>query len=115
MAGSKTRGKYLKPEAWRALMTRFGASGLSVAEFCRRESLCKASFYRWRGLLGRVVEADQPNEVEPGGSGFVDLGMLGQSATAATVAKSDTASNPLGSLELTLELGGGLVLHLVRG
>ena len=115
MAGSKTRGKPLNPEAWRALMTRFGASGLSVAAFCRRESLCKASFYRWRGLLGRVVGADQPNAVGPGGSGFVDLGMLGESATAATVATSGTASKPLGRLELTLELGGGLMLHLVRG
>ena len=106
MADRKVRRPQQKPEAWRALMTRFGTSGLSVAEFCRRESLCKASFYRWRGLLGQGAEDDLSGKSVPG---FVDLGMLGQTPTAATEPKS------LGRLELTLDLGGGLVLHLVRG
>ena len=106
MAGSKARWKRLKPEGWQAVMRRFGASGLSVAAFCRRESLCTASFYRWRGLLSQSAEADLPGKSVPG---FVDLGMLGQAPTPKAAAK------PLGRLELTLDLGGGLVLHLVRG
>lgn len=106
MADRKVRRPRQKPEAWRAVMTRFGTSGLSVAAFCRRESLCKASFYRWRGLLSQGAENDFPVKSVPG---FVDLGMLGQATTAKTVSK------PLGRLELTLDLGDGLILHLVRG
>jgi hypothetical protein len=109
MADRKVRRPRQKPEAWRAVMTRFGTSGMSVVEFCRRESLCKASFYRWRALLGQVAEMELPGKTVPEPPDFVDLGMLTQAPTAKAAAK------PLGRLELTLDLGGGLVLHLVRG
>lgn len=39
-------------QAWRALLVQFAGSGLTVAAFCRRESIGTASFYRWRSQLG---------------------------------------------------------------
>ncbi|MHB1271938.1 MAG: IS66 family insertion sequence element accessory protein TnpA [Rhodanobacter sp.] len=39
-------------EGWRALLTRFASSGLTVTAFCQREVVSPASFYRWRSLLG---------------------------------------------------------------
>ena len=36
---------------WRERLVRFRAGGLKVAEFCRREGVSSASFYRWRGRL----------------------------------------------------------------
>jgi putative transposase len=88
---------------WQALIGRQAGSGLSVADFCRRESISTASFYRWRRLLDGGLEQQVPRAPTPG---FVELGLLRP--------VSDVAE-PAGRLELTLDLGGGLVLHLVRG
>lgn len=96
------KGKWIqRNEAqWRLLLSRFSDSGLSVSVFCRREAVSTASFYRWRGLLDRRhVGEGLPVVSEPA---FVDLGTLrGESARGAPV-------------ELRLDLGGGLTLHLVR-
>jgi len=40
--------KRLGEAAWRELLARFAASGLSAAAFCRREAISAASFYRKR-------------------------------------------------------------------
>jgi putative transposase len=85
---------------WRTLLSRFSDSGLSVSVFCRREAVSTASFYRWRSLLEQHDGGGGlPIESQPA---FVDLGALrGESARGALV-------------ELRLDLGGGLTLHLVR-
>ena len=36
---------------WRERLGRFRDGDLKVAEFCRREGLSTATFYRWRGRL----------------------------------------------------------------
>jgi transposase-like protein len=38
-------------ERWRERVAQWRASGLSVAEFCRREGLSSPSFYIWRKRL----------------------------------------------------------------
>jgi hypothetical protein len=85
---------------WRALLSRFSDSGLSVSAFCRREALSTASLYRWRSLIERSEGGEAlPVVSEPA---FVDLGVVrGESARGAAV-------------ELRLDLGSGLTLHLVR-
>lgn len=97
----RSRGVRRSRQQWRALIERFGASGLSVQAFCRRESISEVSFYRWRKALGGrgaggalVVQGSAP--------GFVSLGAVN--------------ARPLRErLELELDLGDGVVLHLVRG
>jgi hypothetical protein len=100
---AQSKGKWIqRNEAqWRSLLSRFSGSGLSVSAFCRREAVSTASFYRWRGLLDRHAGGEAlAVRSEPA---FVDLGALrGESARGAPV-------------ELRLDLGGGLTLHLVRG
>ena len=85
-------------------MARFTESGLAVAAFCRRESISTSSFYRWRSLLSgslpREVVTRSPLRAAPGAPTFVDLGTL------------RGVREPL---ELRLDLGGGVLLHLVRG
>lgn len=97
-------------QAWRVLLRRFAGSGLPVQAFCRRESISAASFYRWRERLGsqsrsRAATPTPPAEVvaERGPAEFVDLGTLG------------AGLGPSGRFDLKVDLGGGLVLHLVRG
>lgn len=87
---------------WRSLLARYSRSELTVAGFCQAEGICPASFYRWQALLGTDQEGsaiDLAGESES----FVDLGPLHS--------PSPTAKQ---RLEITLDLGGGLHLHLVR-
>ena len=89
---------------WRALLSRFSASGLSVPAFCEREAVSTASFYRWRGLTG---QRDGGEIVAvPSKSAFVDLGTLGTPPGAPVSFAA--------ALDLRLDLGGGVTLHLVR-
>jgi transposase-like protein len=96
------KGKWIRRNEtqWRSLLSRFSESGLSVSAFCRREGVSTASLYRWRGLVERHDGGEAlPVARQPA---FVDLGTLrGESARGAPV-------------ELRLDLGGGLTLHLVR-
>jgi len=86
---------------WRSLLAKFSGSGLGVETFCRREAISAASFYRWRKLLGN--EGDSGEVVgRDSAPTFVDLGTL------------NAASSPTPRLDLKLDLGDGLVLHLVR-
>ncbi|NJL18355.1 MAG: IS66 family insertion sequence element accessory protein TnpB [Nitrospira sp.] len=92
MASKRVR---LGREDWRALIARQAKSGLSVAAFCAHERLGAASFYQWRSRLsGEAKRSDiEPREA------FLDLGTVRDS----------------GRFELRIDLGGGLVLQLVRG
>ena len=84
-------------ESWQALLDKQAESGLSVSAFCARERLSVASFYQWRSRLNRRASS-APSAVEREGA-FVDLGALSGG----------------GRLELRIDLGGGMVLHLARG
>ncbi len=99
----KGKGSRRSRHEWRSLLAKFDGGDMGVEAFCRRQAISAASFYRWRGLLGNGSGSD-------GGAGvasdavpaFVDLGTLDSSAS----------SRP--RIELKLDLGDGLSLHLVR-
>ena len=44
-------------KAWRRMLARFEASGLTVVAFCEREGISSKSFYRWRLRLGEVDQS----------------------------------------------------------
>jgi len=94
-------------KAWQERLRRFERSGKSVAEFCKAESVSTWSLYDWRRRLGvgvRVRGGDAR-----GDSGFVDAGairMLGGEA-------KPKIEMPTG-IELRIELGGGLVLQILK-
>lgn len=49
---SKSNGRVVRTEAdWRAIMTRFAASGRTMAAFCRAEGISRSTFDLWRGKL----------------------------------------------------------------
>ena len=93
--------------AWREIVERQGQSGLSVKAFCEREGIKAVSLYGWRsrlhrGLQNKSAPARAPRKVrleKPTGE-FIDLGALSESRSR---------------FEVRLDLGGGVLLHLVRG
>ena len=89
---------------WRELISRQAASGVTVAEFCRRQGLHPGLFRRWRSTLeqpGANVVAAPDSEVRAKSmASFIDLGPMGSRASR---------------FDVRLELGDGVVLHLVRG
>ena len=98
----KGKGSRRSRSEWRFLLAKFDGSGLGVEAFCRREAISAASLYRWRGLLRKTGDDGEPAviDTEPG---FVDLGTLRSAAVSAP------------RIDLRLDLGDGLTLHLVRG
>jgi len=98
------KGKWVRRSAdeQRAMVAKFVASGLGAAAFCRREAISTASLYRWQGLRGKSSEA-RPHRADEQSPAFVDLGALRLPVPS------------IRRVEVKLELGDGLVLHLVRG
>jgi putative transposase len=99
----KTRRRRRTATAWRAVLAGFAQSGLTALAFCEREGISRESFYRWRSKL--TISPDQPpvrkeTGVTSTAAGFIDLGALRPGSSR---------------LELRLDLGGGVRVHLVRG
>jgi len=110
----KTRRR-LDEQSWQALLQRFDGEAMTVKEFCRREGLTRSSFFLWRSRV-RIDPKRTPVPVSTNLAAlapkpsFVDLGMLG--ATVPAPAPAHAAEHT--ALDLRIELGGGLSLHLVR-
>jgi transposase-like protein len=91
------------------VLQRFAESGLSLGAFCRREGLSASSFRLWRTRLtaeAGAAKSPAPKSPRPATfkADFVDLGAL----PAEPVRGADR-------LELRLDLGAGVTLHIVRG
>jgi hypothetical protein len=101
--GVRTKGKGSRGSRneWRTLLARFEGSGLDVTAFCRREAISAASFYRWRALLNGEAPGGQIVG-SPATPAFLDVGTLNPAS----------ASRP--RIDLKVDLGEGLILHLVR-
>jgi len=96
---TKQSGKEVE---WRRRLARFAGSGQQVKRFCLAERVSTATFYRWHKLLG---DAAAPSP----GSGFIDVGPMPAAPRATPKVAPARAA-----LEVRLELGHGLVLHIVR-
>lgn len=102
----RSKRRRLTGAGGRALIERLGRSGLSVSAFCEREGISRASLYRWRSIVASEG-AEQPESgtaTRPAARvrrpGFIELGALAGESSR---------------LEVKLDLGAGVLLHLVRG
>jgi len=64
---------------WRSLLSRFEQSGLDVEAFCKRESISRSSFHRWRRRVagGSSVFAEVPLPTASPSSWSVELALPG--------------------------------------
>ena len=97
----KRRSLRRKEGEWRALLARYATSGLGTEGFCEREGINTANFHRWRRRFKGSGPRTQP-VVRHKAPVFVDAGVMG------------TLLGRTARLDLRLDLGEGLVLHLVR-
>lgn len=96
-------GRRRTAQEWQALVAGHSGSGLSVAAYCVRERISRASFQRWRGQRSAAVRRAGGSEgiaAATHRAAFVDLGALREGSPR---------------LELRLDLGAGWVLQIVRG
>ena len=97
----KGKGSKRSRHEWRTLLAAFDGSGLGVDAFCRREAISAASLYRWRNLINNDSKSGEA-VVSRRAPAFVELGPL------------NTTAPQRARIELKLDLGDGLSLHLVR-
>ncbi len=83
-------------EEWQRIVGRFRSSGLTEAEFSRREGVLASTLSKWRRELGRAVKPTASADFVECSSGAV----LGSSAP--------------GESEMELLLPGGVVLRWKR-
>lgn len=108
------RRQHLGVQSWVEMFQRFDGAGLTVEEFCRREGLCRSSFTRWRSKLSSsssrmpAVTPKAGADHKPA-AGFVNLGLLGATPSSALASTSTVPT-----IDLRLDLGGGMSVHLIR-
>ena len=105
--------------AWRNRLARYAASKQTVEAFCCREAVPVGTFYGWRARLrARDVDGAQAPQTAPAlsSSPFLDLGSVnGLAASAAMPGSADAPPHHARTdIEVRVELGGGVVLHIVR-
>jgi transposase-like protein len=101
---------------WRDRMRRHAASGQSVAEFCRHESVSDASFYLWRARF-RACDGDrqQAHSASAMPEAFIDLGPMSDAGKNRSTPRGKELVNENSSgIEVRIDLGHGMVLHIVR-
>lgn len=101
---------------WRERLARHAASGQTVVVFCKNESSTEGQFYRWRARLrGPSGLAVRASNAAPASAPFIDLGAVNVPNVNGTASRADQLSvAKLDPFEVRLDLGHGLVLHIVR-
>lgn len=101
---------------WRERLARHAVSGQTVAVFCKNESVTEGQYYRWRTRLrGQSGLAVRARNAAPASTPFIDLGAVKAPNVNGAAPRADQMSvaKP-GAIEVRLDLGHGLVLHIVR-
>ncbi len=90
--------KHRTPEQWQVLVDQQRRSGLSAAQFCKRENIGYASFCNWRK---RLSDQSTDDSASSGEASFVDLSSL-----------MGTSQSSGSGWNIVLSLGNGVELRL---
>ena len=100
---------------WRERLARQAGSGKTIAVFCREEGVGKSTLSYWRKRLG-MVGAAPGQKLAAVAAPFLDVGPVKAARWqqhSASPAGNATDLLPA-NIELRLELGNGVVLHIAR-
>jgi transposase-like protein len=99
---------------WRGRVARQAASGKTIAVFCREEGIGQSTLSYWRkrlGVVGSTVTSKQAAMSMP----FLDVGPVRVvKPPHYALAQEDTPNPCAARVQLRLELGDGVVLHIAR-
>jgi transposase-like protein len=110
---SPTRGAR-NETVWRERVARQAASGKTIAAFCREEDIGQSTLSYWRKRLGVVGCAVVPKRGDPG-TPFLDVGPVSVvKPPHYATAQEDAPNRSTTRVQLRLELGDGIVLHIAR-
>jgi len=117
MGGRKTAVEDDEQRAqWVERLSRFKEDGRTVVAFCAAEGVSAWSFYMWRKRLaaGPGRERRKPAGVTAmtGAGGFIDAGVARMGATGPRGALPRAVTSA--GVELQIDLGGGVLLRVVR-
>lgn len=101
---------------WQDRLARHAVSGQTVAVFCKNESVTEGQYYRWRARIrGQTGLAVRARTAVPASAPFIDLGAVKAPNVNGAASRADqmSAAKP-DAIEVRLDLGHGLVLHIVR-
>jgi hypothetical protein len=94
---TKSKARVARSEAdWREIMTRFAASGRTLAAFCRAEGISRSTFDVWRGKL----RSKKPPKTAP------------RKASREFVEVTPVSAPPIGGWTVEIELPDGRLARL---
>ena len=96
---------------WRERIARQEASGKTIAVFCLEEGVGKSTFSNWRRRLRAIEVAVAAQKSSALGAPFLDLGALKPRGPDGS---DRVPYESAGAVEVRLELGGGVVVHIAR-
>ena len=100
---------------WQDRLTRYSTSGQTVRAFCQSESISMGTFYHWQARLRqRGFILSKPRLRRPGAGTFIEVGAIAKANLVAPPTVPDNPIEQAGGFDIKLELGGGVVLHLVK-
>lgn len=102
---SKLTSDTSKESIWRHHLARHAASGKSISIFCRDEAISESNFYAWRNRLRLASVKPAPRSPKLP-TAFIDLGTVKASTTNTPPAQA--------SIEVSIDLGGGMLLTITR-
>lgn len=100
---------------WRERVVRQRASGKTIAVYCREEGIGSSTLSAWRKRLG-VVGATAQQKPAAVAAAFLDLGPVKAAKPwrHPTLLTGVRPNESAASVELRLDLGHGVVLHIAR-
>lgn len=111
---ASSAGQIEREALWQGRLARHAISGLSVAAFCEYESVSKANFYRWRALLSGQTKVSAAIGAP---ATFIDLGAIRAKeldGAAGVGSGGSSGASQTGVIEVSVDLGHGLLLRIVR-
>ncbi len=93
---------------------RYEESGLTVVAFCRGEGVPISTFYQRRARL-RKQAREQPGVERAKAAAFIDAGAVTVAASTRSTMRSARANEITQCVEVRIDLGDGVVLHITRG
>lgn len=102
-----------KEALWRERLAQQRASGKTIAAYCQEHHIGKSTLSYWRRRL-KAAKGKQGRKVSTVTAPFVELSALKTVRPAVWSSRQGAPDEMAGGLEVHLELGGGVVLHIAR-